>query len=163
MRNLPQDSGEYFSALRNLHTLTLYNISIEHLHEEGFRNCFSAFRETLTSLSLETFAMSFGAFVALIDYFPNIAALQLRSFEMERDKGPIPSLSRPLRGQIHVLDVQADWLGFFDRFAKLDLEYEQLVISSSFLAIEAEFMEKALQISPSTVKSLRLTSDLQRE
>ena len=100
IRDLAQDSGGYFSALHNVHNLALRNLRVEHISEDQFRICFSAFRKTLTDLSLRTIATSLGAFVTLVDYFPNITTLQLRSFVLEPD------------------------LEFFDRFAKLDLEYE---------------------------------------
>ena len=51
MQDLAQDSGEYFSVLRNLRSLTLVNVCVEHIGEDGFRACFSAFRDTLTYLS----------------------------------------------------------------------------------------------------------------
>ena len=56
MRDLAQHSGEYLSALRDLRGLTLFNVGVEHISEEHFCACFSAFRETLTHLSLDTFA-----------------------------------------------------------------------------------------------------------
>ena len=49
MRDLAQNSGGYFSVLRNLHHLTFRNIWIEQIDEEDFRACFSAFRETKPS------------------------------------------------------------------------------------------------------------------
>ena len=163
MRDLPQDSGKYFSALSNLRTLTLYNIAIGHISEEGFHTCFSAFRETLTYLSLETFATSFSAFVTLVDNFPNLRTLQLRALDLEPDGEPVPSLSRPLRGGFHVYSIEPDCLAFLNQFARLDLEYDELVIGSHFLGAEARFLESALQISANTVKSLRLTAEIVRE
>ena len=163
MQDLAQDSGEYFSALCNLHNLTLYNIRVEHINKEKFHTCFSVFRETLTFLSLDSFATSFNAFVTLVDYFPNITSLQLRSFTLEPDDGPVPSLSRPLRGKVHIHHLQSDFLEFLDRFAKLDLEYEELVIGTSTLFMKTKFVASALQISTGTVKFLRLTAELRCE
>ena len=164
MRDLPRDSGKYFSALHNLHSLTFYQTRIEHISEEKFHTCFSAFRKTLTHLSLDTFTTSFSAFVTLVDHFPNITTLQLHSFVLEPDGGPVPSLSRPLRGKLHIHSVQANRLEFFNRFAKLDLEYEELVITGTpFMYKETEFMESALQISANTVKFLSLTTEHNRE
>ena len=163
MGDLAQNSGEYFSALCNLHSLTLDNISVEHIGKEEFDTCFSAFRETLTCLSLDSFATSFSAFVTLIDYFPNVTTLQLRSFVLEPDTRPIPSLSRPLRGKLHVHDVHDDCSEFFNRFAELDPEYEELEIGASLLFIPvpgSKFVESVLQISFSTVKVLKLTAEL---
>ena len=155
MRDLSQDSGEYLSAVRNLRCLTFSDIRFEQIGEEGFRTCFSAFRETLGYLSLEAITTSFGAFVTLVVYFPNIAYLQLHLVELEPDEEPIPSLSRPLRGMVHVHYNGLRCLDFIKRFAKLDLEYEELVIES-FLPMRGKFLEGALRISASTVKFLKL-------
>jgi hypothetical protein len=163
MRNLQEHSGEYFSALRNIHSLTLFNPRVQHISEENFRVCFSAFRGTLTHLSLERFATSFSAFVTLVDYFPNITALHLCSFALGPDEGPVPPLSRPLRGKIHVRHVRTHCLEFFNRLAKLDLEYEELVIDSLRVMGGSAFLESTLQLSTNTVKYLRLTAELRRE
>ena len=165
IRDLAQESGEYLSALCNIRSLTLSNIQIEHINEDQFRICFSAFRETLTYLSLETVATSIGAFVALVDYFPNITTLRLRSFVLEPDEGPVPSSPRPFRGKLHVCCSQNDRLEFFDQFAKLDLEYEELVIDpfALFTHEKTKFLESAFQISASTVKFLRLVNEIECE
>jgi len=162
MRHLARDSGECFSALCNIHSLTFYVIRVEHISEDQFRTCFSAFRETLTHLSLETVTTSIGAFITLVDYFPSITDLQLRSFVLDPDEGPVPSTSRPFRGKLRVSCVHDDPLEFFDRFAKLDMEYEELVIASFavFTYKQRQFLESALQISASTVKFLRLITDI---
>jgi len=163
MENLPQDSGEYLSALPNIRTLKLYHIRIERISEEGFRTCFSAFRETLTALSLGTFDTSFSAFVTLVDYFPNITSLELGSIVLEPDEEPAPVLSRPLRGKVHVWGAHASRLEFLGRFVKLELEYDELVLDSFSHLMETAFLERALQISASTVKFLRLAVGLERE
>ena len=160
MRDLPQGSAEYLSALRNLHSLTLSEIRVEHISEEGFHTCFSAFHETLKYLTLENFVTSFSAFVTLVDYFPNVTTLQLRSLTPEPDEGLVPSLSRPFRGKVLIRHYQSNFVDFLDRFAELDLEYEELVITSPPFA-DTEFAESALQISPSTVKFLRFTAELE--
>lgn len=90
MRDLPQDSGKYLSTLCNIHSLTLFNARVEHISEDLFHTCFSAFRGTLTYLSLESFATSFSAFVILVDYFPNITTLRFTSFALGPDEGPVP-------------------------------------------------------------------------
>ena len=165
MRDLPQDSGKYLSALRNINSLTLSRIRVEHISGEGFRTCFSAFHETLTYLSLETFAASFSAFVALVGYFPNIRTLQLRLFELEPDEGQVPTLSQPLRGKVYVQCAQDNSLEFYNLFAKLDQEYEELAIDTSSLSTSAKtgFLASALQISTTTVKFLGLTDEFRCE
>ena len=163
MRHLPGRSGEYLSSLHNLCSLTLRSIIIEHISEEGFHTCFSAFRETLTYLSLDAFtAAPFSALVTLVDYFPNITTLELEPFKLRPDEGPAPSLSRPFRGKLHVHECPANCLGFFNLFARLDLEYEELAISSNFV-MGSMFLESVLEISTSTIKFLKLAGGLGRE
>ena len=94
--------------------------------EGEFHTCFSAFRETLTSLSLDLIFITFSAFVTLVGYFPNITTLRLHSFMLIPDGRPVPSLSQPLRGKLRIYEVPEQSLEFFGRFAELDLEYEEL-------------------------------------
>jgi len=156
MQSLPKVSGEYLSALHNLCSLKLYTIKIEHIGEEGFRTCFSAFRETLTHLTLDNFCTSFSAFVALVDYFPNITSLQVGLFFVKPDKEPVRALSRPLRGKISLRHIINDsCMAFFNRLVELDLEYEELVIEDNCRAT-TKLLESVLQLSASTVKYLKL-------
>ena len=161
-RHLPQDFGNCLSALRNLHSLTLCFTRVELLNEDEFRTCFSTFRETLTSLSLDNVTTSFSAFVTLVDYFPNITTLQLDSFELEPSSEPVPSLSRPLRGKLLLRDVDDCRSRSLGQFVKLDLAYEELVINFS-PRYHLEVMERILRVSTGTVKSLRLTGEIHRE
>ena len=160
MRSLAACSGKHFPALCNLHSPTLFTIRIERISEE-FHICFSAFRETLTYLSLDTFTTSFNAFVALVDYFPNITTFNCVC-SRGGDGGPIPPLSRPFRGKLRVSQIEANDLGFFNRFAMLDSGYEVLIIHHPHF-LETNFLESALQISTRTTKFLRLTAELHRE
>ena len=161
IRDLPGDAGKYFPALRNLCDLTLSNIEVKHISEEDFCGCFSAFRETLTRLSLVAVATSFSAFTALVGYFPNVTTLQIESVVL-RDEGSAPSLSRPLRGTVY-LHLKVNSPKFLDQFAKLDLEYEELIIDTFLYGFEVKSVESALRISTSTVKFLRLIAELECE
>ena len=162
MQDPQQSSGEYFPALPNLSSLMFFNTKVEDIGEEGLHSLFSSFRETLTSLSLDTFATSFSAFVALVGYFPNLRILQLRNLAFTPSEGPVPTLFRPFQGTLCIY-AQSDYLEFFSWFAKLDLEYEELVIKSSYRTAGTRFLENVFQISPGTVKCLRLTAELDRE
>ena len=169
MGDLPLDPGAYLSALRNLRILKLYAIRVEHVRGERFSTCFSAYREILTRLSLDVFATSFSAFVALVGYFPNIGNLELHLLELERDVAPVPTLSQPLRGKLHVQCVQEFFLEysveFYDQFAKLEQEYEELTIDTYTLSvpIKAKLLGIALQTSTATIKLLRLSDEFRGE
>lgn len=102
MRDLQKDSGEYLSALHNIHSLTLLRVRIEVIGGEGFHTCFSAFRETLIDLTLQTVVTSFSAFVTLVSYFPNISTLRLGLVKLVPDEEPVPSLPQPLQGEVRV-------------------------------------------------------------
>ena len=108
------------------------------------------------------FDTSFSAFVTLVDYFPNLTALRLDSFYVGCDDRPVQPLSRPLRGRIHLGYANPNHLGFFDRLATLDSEYEELVVESEF-RLGTKDVESILQLGTSTVKYLRLTAELERE
>ena len=160
LQDLPQDSGRYLSGLCNLRSLTLSNTRVRRINEEEFRTCFSAFRETLTYISFDAPAVSFGGFVTLVDCFPKIRTLRIHSPVHEDHEDPIPPLSRPLRGKLHVRHSRHYGLVFFERFSKLDLEYEELIIGSCS-PMSSTFLERALQISTGTVKFLRLIAECQ--
>ena len=150
MQKLAEDSGEYLSALHGVRSLTLYHIGIGPISQEDLCDCFSAFSEILTDLTLNTFVTSFSGFVTLLDYFPNLTTLKFSLFTVIPDKGPVPPLSRPLRGKIYVGSPLVDCREFFNRFAELDLEYEELVVCSWIQT------ESVLRLSTGTVKYLRL-------
>jgi len=103
--------------------------------------------------------------VTLVDYFPNITTLRLRSFALEPDEGPIPTLARPLRVKVYIEITRANCLEFSDRLAKLDIEYEELVVGSLALSPfgRAKSVESSVQISTCTIEYLRLAAGLERE
>ena len=158
MGALAQHSGKYLSVLRNLRSLRLRSIWVEDIDEDQFHTCFSTFRETLTYLSLDEFAASFGAFVTLVAYFPNITTLQLDMPKLVHNDRPVPSLSRPFRGKLQVCNVQAESLEFLNRFAELDPDYEELVIGPSRWG--TEYLQSVLQVSTRNVKFLMLADNL---
>jgi len=165
MRSLSQDHGEYLPALCNLRGLLFFLAEVQLVGEGQFQPCFSAFRGTLTYLFIDYISASFDALVSLVDYFPNLRALELRLYGLGPGEGLVPSLSRPLRGKLHVHSSLGNPSEFLSRFAKLDLDYEVLVIepSTSGYFGGPTFLESALQISPNTVKYLTMTDEPQSE
>ena len=156
------NTGHWMRHLHNVHSLSLFGIRIGRASVEEFRNCFSVFRETLTNLTLEHFVTSFSAFVTLVDYFPNLTGLRLGLFEVKPGEGLVPPLSRPLRGRIYLRCADNRCAEFFDRLAKLDPQYEELILESGH-RVEWELVESLLQLCASTVKYLRLITKIQRE
>ena len=160
IQNLLKGFGAYLSALHNIRNLELDNISFERINAEELRTCFSAFRETLTDLTLALFATSFDVFVTLIGYLPNITALRLGPFVVKPDEGPVPQLSRTLRGKIHLFGSYLGCAEFFNRLAKLNPEYEELGLEND---VGRGLLNSILQLSANTVKYLRLAVNFQRE
>ena len=158
IRNLPKDSIRYLSALRNVRSLSLVGIRIGHATVD----CFSAFRDTLTDLSFNHFDTSFSAFVTLVDSFPNLTNLWLGLFVVKPDEEPVPVLSLPLRGRIHLKCFENNSEEFFDRLAELDPEYEELVLESE-VYVEAGLVESILRLGASTVEYLRVAAEFDRE
>jgi hypothetical protein len=163
MQNLARNSGGYLAALHNLCSLTLIDIGIVPIGEEAFHTCFSAFRESLTELSLEHFDTSFSTFVTLVGYFPNISTLQLELSALDPYEGPVPPLSQPLRGEIYIRYTNPNWQEFLSQFSKLNSEYDRIVVDFSLLVVGAEALESALQLDTSGLKCLRLEARLRRE
>lgn len=154
---LLRDSGEHLSTLENLslHEVTVY------IEKKQLNSCFSGFRETLTSFSLRSVAMSFSMFVTVIGYFPNITTLRLGSFTLRPDERPVPPLPRPLRGRIYLYDIGSRWR-FIDRLAELDLEYSGLIVQFHS-SVVTEHFNRMLRLSEKTVKYLRLDLRFGRE
>ena len=100
--------------------------------------------------------------MTLVDYFPNLTALRLDSFDLWSDDRPVQPLSRPLHGRIHLGYAGHCCAEFFGRLAALDMEYEELVVESES-CVETELVESILRLGASTVKYLRLTAELERE
>ena len=161
MRSLQKESGEYLSALYNIRRLSLGGIKAEYIDEAEIHACCSAFRETLTELSLADFVTSFNTFATLVGYFPNVTSLQLSSISLIPDDGPVPSFPRPLRGKIFISSTYTVPRDFIDRLAELDVEYEAVEIECRGGTKEA--VDSVLQLSAGTVKYLKLGTLLRGE
>ena len=59
MWKLPDDSGEYLSALHSIRILELRGIGTGPVSQEDSCNCFSTFSEILADLTLKNFFASF--------------------------------------------------------------------------------------------------------
>ena len=156
------ETSYWMRNLHNIHSLKLGNATIVHISKEEFHTRYSAFRETLLNLNLQSFVTSFSAFVTLVDYFPNLTTLRLGSFTVKPDEEPVPTLSRPLRGRIHLNCTSRNCAEFFDRLAKLDPGYEELELDSES-RVETKLVESVLRLCARTVKYLRLTARFERE
>lgn len=93
--------GDYLSSFHQLENLTL---STMNLHSEIFQQVesLSAFRHTLSLLTLMGCHTSSRALIIIVNCFPNLVDLQISDIVYMAGGGPMPSISRPLRGRLVV-------------------------------------------------------------
>lgn len=123
---------DYFPAFSQLRTLTFCHLDIEptipqHLH------LFSAFKHSLSALSLGGVSIPWSAFVALVGYFPNLRSLNLLATSFQVANKPGPHICHPGRGKLFVdliTRVAADFP--YNRLAELRPEYEELELLGAY-------------------------------
>ena len=85
--------------------------------------------QSLSSLALSVVSLQWRSFIAIIDYFPNLRNLELQCLSFKDENRNLPPLSRPLRGTLSFyLSEEKNLAAFFDWFARLEVEYEELVV-----------------------------------
>ncbi|KAF9648097.1 hypothetical protein BDM02DRAFT_3115866 [Thelephora ganbajun] len=96
----------YFSAFSHLEALKLCSIFLgpDVPQQIGLH---SVFLPTLTSLTIRRSHVTSSALITLINYFPSLINLDLRSIGHAADLSPVPPLSRPLRGRLFIGDCNS--------------------------------------------------------
>ena len=122
--SLIDDLGDYLPSLHNLKSLVLSSLNLES-GSPKVEN-FSAFRLTLSSLSIWRCYVSTGAFIILVNYFPNLVDLQLRSPLPVEDYKPVPPLLRPLRGRLSAEGFNDHTLLLLNHLSNLPPELDEL-------------------------------------
>jgi len=79
---------------------------------------FTAFQHTLSYLCLRSLGVTANVVVTLVNYFPNLAHLHLRSLSHKVDGRPIPHFSRPLR-ELTIYGFTTDGLPLLDQLMGL--------------------------------------------
>ena len=119
---------DYLPSLCQLRALTFSDLHIEPTISENLE-IFTAFRQTLSSLSFNQVRITWSAFVALIGYFPNLRKLDVQMSWFMVDDSPVPQLSHVLRGTLLVSNYRfIDTEPFIDRLHTLKPEFDELVI-----------------------------------
>lgn len=159
-------SERYFTILRDyfpfLHQLRRLHLDSACLPSAISRKIeiFSAFRYTLSRLTLSSCDVTVGALVALINYFPNLNRLNLRHSRKIDDK-LIPPLSRPLLGQLYIAQTYED-LGLLDQLSGLGLVFDEILFNSG-LRVHTRTLRRIVDGVGVNVERLRLLDPLSRD
>ena len=118
--------GSYFGSLHRLQCLAL--CSITHI-ESGVTNLFTAFQATLWLLYLGHLSLTWGTFINLVDYFPNLRELRLIKSSFEGDHRAIPPFSRPPRGKLCLIALSSEDMSILSTvLSASELQYDELEI-----------------------------------
>ena len=116
---------------------------------------FSPCQPALSSLALSVVSLQWRSFIAIIDYFPNPRNLELQCLSFEDENRNLPPLSRPLRGTLSFyLSEEKNLAAFFDWFARLEVEYEELVVDLG--EVSAAYSQCIIDTCRKTLKRLEL-------
>lgn len=90
---------------------------------------FSAFQHTLGCIRLESCEVTPGAFVTLINYFPNLKELHLGALYYHKEEEQVPPLSQPLLERISVVGFNnPNNIDLLEQLSELGLKFEEVVI-----------------------------------
>jgi hypothetical protein len=103
--SLQPSHGDYFGSLHHLERLFLHQLTII---GPNITNLLTAFQTTLSSLSLGDVSLTWGTFINIVDYFPNLTYLFLDRTSFVGDLRPVPPLSRPPHGKLRLFLLPPD-------------------------------------------------------
>jgi len=118
----------YLPSFHHLQHLSLCSMRIKSDISQQL-GVFSSFRHTLSSLTFHAVTLTWFAFIAIVDYFPDMRDLMVSHPIWEiHHRQPIP-LSRPLRGKLSINMHKCRGLPIFsDRLPGLKVECDELFI-----------------------------------
>lgn len=135
----------YLPSFRQLKTLNLCKLTVELTTSEHL-TLFSAFQNTLSSLSLTQVSITWSSFVALVGYFPRLRDLNICKPSFRVGDWPIPQMTHPLRGRLFIQSLLGEGMvPFINLFPKLRQEYEELEMFAPFLPRLISASEKSLK------------------
>jgi hypothetical protein len=146
---------DYFPSFRQLRRLTLCFTRTSSFPQQT--ELFSAFQHTLSEICLWDCSITRSAFVALINYFPNLTCLHLRSLDSRQDDEPIGPLSRPMFKKLHATPWTMATMDLPDELSKLGLRFEEVVISSAVPSANwLDFVKGVIDAFGASAKHLRI-------
>jgi len=146
---------DYSPSFRQLERLTLYTGFLPPITQIS---SYSGFQHTLSYLSLQRCAATTHGIVTLVNYFPNLAHLDLSEL-CDCVGSPAPPFSRPLQTLSAAEFYTEDSLGFLDQLLGLRPQCEEIAIGMywSSCPLLAQHVVDGVETS---IKRLYLTSDL---
>ena len=118
---------------------------------------FSAFQHTLLHISLSNSSVTIGALITVINYFPNLASLDLNSLHYDKEDGSIPPLLRPPPEKLSITEPSGYDLDIFDELSELGLRFNELDIDQTRSTTTwPEFAKCVIDAFGASAKRLRL-------
>jgi len=143
----------YLPSLCSLESLGLSSMSLGPDVPQQI-GLFSTFQHTLSSLCLSSCHITSSALITLINYFPLLANLDLQSLTYTVVDGPVPRLSRPLRGRLVIADCKSAHRALFNKLSNPPPELDELALRRVDLPI---FYDAVLGTHGGSTKSLKMT------
>ena len=119
--------------LPSFHKLQHLSLSSMHIRSGVSRHIevFSAFRHTLSQLTLKYCNVTISALVALINYFSSLDRLNLCCLFHQVDGEPLCPRSHSLIRKLHISDFHGDGHDILDQLSELGPAFDELVIDGS--------------------------------
>ena len=117
---------------------------------------FSAFRHSLSKLTLQYCTVTISALVVLINFFPGLDHLDLCYVLHEADGEPPSPLCRPFIRKLRISRFYEDGLGILDQLPELGLVFEELIVDGWSLKIGFHTLSHIVDTLGVNVKRLRL-------
>lgn len=147
---------DYFPFLHQLWYLSLGYMHLPSAISQEIE-IFSAFRHTLSRLSLVNCIVTINALVTLINYFPNLNYLEFNNLFCEADSKPASPLLRPLLGQLRISHFYGGNYGLLDQLSELGLVFDEIVFYD-YIFISMLSLERIVNTVGTNAKRLRLLS-----
>ena len=121
---------DYLPSFHQLQHLSLFSMQIP--SDISLKlEMFSAFRSTLSRLSLKHCDVTISALVTLINYFPNLDHLDLSSLRHSTDGEPTPPLYRPQMSRLHLSELRMDALGILNQLSELGPAFDEVQLTNN--------------------------------
>ena len=149
----------YYPSLHQLQHLSLSSVCFVSNTPQDI-GMFSAFRHTLSRLSLNSCDFTISTLVSLIDYFPNLNRLDLtRPLSCVNDK-PVRPVSRPLLRQLHISEAYEGGFSILDQLSEVGLAFDEIVVDGPS-PVSLHTLGRVVDAVGARVRCLKLSNPLE--